>query len=613
MIFIANPQIQINNELLNVVTPHGGIEFFSRKFTLGDIYARIYGIIKYPADLPFAWAAKISALPYTVACQVFEPLDNGALLSELSKSAQRYRQILESTRDPLEQQRAERASKDAENLLLRIDTNNEVVGFMSNIILVYGRDEAALENNSKVFLSAVASLNCRARLLFNNQMEAFGTLSPYNVPDESILKILRRNIPVSTMIEGFLWASNSFVDKEGYPFGRNTRGGLIVLDPWVRANDRSNSNWVVLGVPGSGKSTAIKYMMISEFMFDTVCIVIDPQDEYKDLTKALGGDVINAGGGNYIINPLQFRVVPDVFDVDDEANTRVVNEADKGMPPLSLHLKTLEIFFKLYNPEMTTKQFALIEQLLELLYARFNITWETDVSGLTSTDYPTFSDLYDLVNEMIKERRLSDAFKDDILEVEIIMRRLAIGADSFIWNGHTSAEPKSEFICFNTSGLEKFTENIKRAQYYNILSWSWERMSRNRNEKTMLFADEAYLLVDPQVPQALQYMRNIAKQARKYEAGLCVIFHSVIDVMHEAVRAYGQALLDLPTYKFLLGTDGKNLQDLTNLYDLTEAEQSTLARKNRGEGILFVGSRRFINKLVISDYDLQLMGKGGGR
>ena len=41
---------------------------------------------------------------------------------------------------------------------------------------------------------------------------------------------------------------------------------------------------------------------------------------------------------------------------------------------------------------------------------------------------------------------------------------------------------------------------------------------------------------------------------------------------------YGQALLDIPCYKILMGCDGKNLQETTDLYNLTDAEQETACR-----------------------------------
>ena len=72
------------------------------------------------------------------------------------------------------------------------------------------------------------------------QKEAFKAISPYNEPPEEILTRLQRNVPKSSFIEGFPFASNSFVDQHGYPFVRNSKGGLVVLDIWKRGNDRTN-------------------------------------------------------------------------------------------------------------------------------------------------------------------------------------------------------------------------------------------------------------------------------------------------------------------------------------------------------------------------------------
>lgn len=68
------------------------------------------------------------------------------------------------------------------------------------------------------------------------------------------------------------------------------------------------------------------------------------------------------------------------------------------------------------------------------------------------------------------------------------------------------------------------------------------------------------------------YLRNMMKRARKYEAAVAIISHSVRDFLSESIRQYGQALLDVPCYKILMGTDGPNLKETRQLYDLTEAE-----------------------------------------
>lgn len=94
--------------------------------------------------------------------------------------------------------------------------------------------------------------------------------------------------------------------------------------------------------------------MIFEFMMrTTVNVVIDPESEYTEFTRNLGGDVINAEGGGFIINPLQFKSI----SLDKE-------KEEEGMSKLA-HFKSLEVFFKLYAPDITGKQMSLLKQLLE--------------------------------------------------------------------------------------------------------------------------------------------------------------------------------------------------------------------------------------------------------
>ena len=587
------------------------MEFFRNKLLLGENHVKIYAIIKYPPTLRRGWAARLSNMPNVITCQMFEPCDNGSLLADLSKSVTKYRGIADSTRDALERQRAEKSAEDAEKIMRQIDVNGEVIGYMTNLAMVIGRDEQALEKSCRSFEGAVAMLNCKARLLINQMKEAFKTMSPYNIPNEEILNLARRNVPMSSFIQGFPFASNSFVDLTGYPFAKNTQNGLVVLDPWIRDSDRTNSNFVILGVAGVGKSTVAKLLMISEFAMGTVVLAIDPERECAELTRRLGGDLINAGGGAFIINPLQFKTVP--MDEDDELDKLYTDETGKGLSSMALHFKTLEVFFRLYAPDITTKQLSLLKQLLEMLYNKFGIYWDTDVSNYSSADYPIFLDLYNLSVEVRERGALAKAYQDDIFELEILLRELAKGADSFIFNGHTTVEPTSSFICLDTNDLQDTSENVKKAQYYNLLTWTWERMSRNRQERVMLFADEAYLLVDPHVPQSLIYMRNIAKRARKYEGGLGVISHSVVDFLDPAVKLYGQALLDIPTYKIIMGTDGKNLQELAELYNLSDMELEICANKKRGVGIFFAGGKHFVTIFEPSAYEMELMGSGGGR
>ena len=103
------------------------------------------------------------------------------------------------------------------------------------------------------------------------------------------------------------------------------------------------------------------------------------------------------------------------------------------------------------------------------------------------------------------------------------------------------------------------------------------------------------------------------KRARKYEGALAIISHSIIDFIDPAVKQYGQAPLDIPCYKILMGTDGPNLKETANIYNLTEAEQELLLAKKRGHALFMVGAKRLHVNFEIPDYKMEYMGTAGGR
>ena len=227
-----------------------------------------------------------------------------------------------------------------------------------------------------------------------------------------------------------------------------------------------------------------------------------------------------------------------------------------------------------------------------------------------------FSDLYQLVQKKAEEEADRQVYAD----LALLLYDIAEGSDSFIWNGKSSIKDGTEadngngsIIVLDTNALQETSDHIKRTQYFNILTWCWEQMSRNREERVLLICDEAYLMIDQKVPQSLVYLRNVMKRARKYEGALTIISHSIVDFLSESIKQYGQALLDIPCYKVLMGTDGKNLKETADLYDLTEAEQELLLARKRGHALFMVGAKRLHISFEIPEYKMLYMGRAGGR
>lgn len=598
---------KMNAALLNVISPiHLG--FGRTSLQIGENRAKGYGIIRYAADNPYGWMARITNLPNSIVGVTYQPLDTGEMISVMDSNINAARKRMIDAKKASEETRAEKEIKHSRKLLEEMDDKNESIGLVSTVVMPLSQEDS-FEKIDRKANSTAKKAGCRMRCMANLQKECYQQISPAYVPSKQFQDILGRVMPLSTLLGGFPFSKSGLNDGEGYYFARDDAGGIITMTPWRRGGDRTNSNMAILGGSGVGKSTKTKDMITDEYMMDTKIIVIDPEDEYKEQCLKLGGSWLNAaGGGNCRINPLQIKIIPQ----DDEED--YYKDEGNGMGALALYLKHLETFFGLYLPSMDDYLLAYLKKLLIDVYAAHGITFETDITGLRPGDYPIMEEVILLAQERAKEFTAQGAAGENYYDkLAVLLWDAAAGADSFLFNGYTSIQADSRFVCISTSGLNDSSDRIKRTQYFNVLTWAWNEISCNRQEKVILVCDEAYLLVDPKIPQSLIFLRNAMKRARKYEAGIWVITQNIEDFLADSVKMYGQELLENPTYKILMGAEGVSLEKITELYRLTEQEIHILEAKRRGQAVMMIGSRRMHVRFEIPDYKFQYFGTAGGR
>lgn len=602
-------QIPVNTALLANITPIG-IEFERSALMLGENYCRIYGIISYPSECDYGWYAKLTNIPGTIVSINYKPIDNGMLISAMSRNIKLNRGQAAGAKDPLERQRCQKAADDQERIMYKMDQNNEVMGYWNTTIMVLSRDRDDFADRCTRVESTANMLGCRVRVLANLQKEGYQQISPTYPQIKQVSEITSRAFPVSTFVGGFPFASGSFNDPGGYYLGKDSNEGIILFDPWIRNRSRPNSNMTIVGGSGSGKSTAIKHIIGSEFARGTKIIIIDPEGEYKDmcLNPLFQGDWIDvAGGRGGLINPLQIRPVPP----DEDENTGDTEPTkQERIGDLAIHLKTLETFFQLYLPSLNDKLRALLNKSLVELYSSFGITWNTDISGWRAEQFPTISDLYNIIaNKAESADRNAEIYED----LKTYLDSAANGADHLLWNGYTTINPKSSFVVLDTKSLIQMSGTVLAAQYFNVLSWCWEQITHNREERIMLVADECWTMIDPRCPQSLEFLKNAEKRARKYDGSIVVGTQSTNDFLDPEVKFYGQAVLDLPTYKFLFSMDGQSLKETTELFNLNEAQHELISSGQRGVALMKAGKQAVKIRFVLSEKRLEMFGRGGGR
>lgn len=589
--------MEINNNIVNLVTPT--LKFNPGYVEMNGILVRIMAITRFPPEVSNAWLSRLANIPDVALTIHNNVVDSTELIDKMNKSASGLRnKILDEKTKADTVNMAKHALADIEKILDRINYNGEKIVDVTVLIMVKANDLKELDSKTKQVQTVAASTNLTLRTAVYRQEEALKSIAPFMDYNKEIRNFARRNMPVSTLAAGLPFTNGSLNDKSGFLLGRDKEGSVILIDSWKRGGDRTNSNWTILGASGSGKSTFAKHKMFSEWLQGTIEITIDPEREYKYLCEQLKGQWVQCGGGKNVgkINPLQVRKAPK--DIDKE---------DNGLGELALHIQFLKTFFKLYlGKSLTDVDMANLEITLEEIYKNKHIDWNMKVEDYKNEDYPTMIELYNLLEEKAVNNK-------EYEKLSKLLRSAAIGADSELLNGHTTIELTSDFIVLDTFDLQNAEDKLKRAQYFNVLSYCWNQISQNREQSVSLNIDEAYLLVDPQVPQALQTLRNMSKRVRKYEGSINILSQNVIDFLSPEVRRYGEALLDNACFKMLMGTDGKDLEELTNIMKLREAEQALLSKKVRGEGLLIAGSKRVHAIVNVPEFEFELFGKGGGR
>ena len=603
--------VPCNENLLNLISPPG-LEFEKTSLVNGDNYGKIVNVIRYPSNPDYGWLADITAIEGVTAKAEFFPTDTQPLIDRCNEQIRDYRGDLMTVKDESVRQLKEKTIKDISNMIRRIQ-EGEVAGYLNILLMIQATSREQLDERMKKVQSVIAAFGGGIRTAIFLQREAYEAIAPYGIPCQSVSDIGSRIMPLSTFIGGFINSSTGINDEIGMLIGKTDKGKMIVLDPSRRGGDRTNMNWFISGVPGVGKSTIIKLINYYLFAaFGAKCMFCDPEGEYSDFVRSLGGNVIDCGGGeNGKINPLQVRKAPvrQSGDGEDQDDEDLYKNQGHGMSDLALHIQTLRVFHKLYQPALTAVENAKLEKILEGTYKRFGITWDTDITHIRPEEFPIYSDLYDDIV------RAKEAFPDDkdIANLESYFWMLAKGADSFVFNGYTNIDLSADAISLNINKLLEGSENVLKAQMHNCNSFAWHVANEDPDQLFIYNVDEGYLIVDPRFLEPLIFLKNFANRIRKRGGGLIFATHTVADVLSEEVKRYGQALIDNSCYKMIMGTDGKNLKETADLFDLTKAEISLLASKQRGRGLLFAGSSRVSCRVEVPQKILEMMGTAGGK
>lgn len=583
-----------------------GLHFSPSDFFISDKYATILTVVSFPKYITPGYLASLTNMAGIKIVIKHIPVPYQDMVKMLNKEIADLKEKYQNERD---QTLRERYRQDAESLeyFTSMIAGSQARNFDFQMhIMVSADTKETLELKKMNVKNYLDAMELKAISLRFEQEKVLKSMLPI-FPPQDIEQRIGTPIPSVTVAAMYPFIFDSIKDPGlSTLLGVDFSGGVILFNQFLykirKEHNRNNANMIILGTSGSGKSTAAKLLLRTHIRNGCQIVIIDPEDEFIDITKSFGGDTIDIGkGGDFgLINPLEV-----VFDADEE-------EIKNGMgyTVLNRTLQFLKGFMKYYNPTIANDVLAMFSDVVQDTYKRFGIDFDTDFSHFTSADFPVFSDVYATIKgrllsmtDQTKERDIMERLE---LEVRPIVKELR-----FYFDGHTTLRKNSDFMVFNIKELMNSDSNIRNALLFNVLKYAWG-LCLDASVDTVMLVDEAHVLLGDRNQQGAEFLAQVQRRARKYNTGTIIITQQPSDFAAPAVITEGKAIFDNASYYLVMGLKKQAVEDLALLIDLNENEKESIKRYSQGEALFVCGSRRMRINVAVTKEELESFGTGGG-
>ena len=576
-------------------------------------------IANYPLEVGNGWAYTIFNHPDTRVIMNIMPVDKEKGEKAIDRAIMEKESKLDKTFRSSEVIEKEADIESLQTLLKDLKTNNEQLYDISIHMRVP-------EEGRKEYRNVLKQHGFKYSDLFGRQVDAFVSSSVNRI---DTLKPFYRSMVDSIM-----------QDPAGFYLGESTASGYpLFIDFFVRDSKkgRINSNMMVVGKSGSGKSYAVKTILANLAADRTKMFILDPEQEYDALTRNLGGKLIDVGTNKSgILNP--FHIMASLEDLDSASDADEVDDVEidelvnKGSnKTFFTHLQFLEQFFRAILEGISSDAFETLNTLVVELYNKKGINQKTNIGNLKAEDYPIFDDLFALIKDKLKTAK-DEYYRQNLLVLENYIQKFATGGrNSDLWNGPTSILTDENLITFNFQTLFASKNNrLANAQMLLVFKYLNNEIINNKrfNEEyykktgndikrqVVIAVDEAHMFIDPDSPVALNFMAEMAKRIRKYQGMQIVITQNIKDFLGTPeIQRRSAAIINACQYSIILQMAPNDMADLLELYKsaggINAREQEGIVTAPRGRAFFITSpmDRSFIDIHALP-MCVEIMGEG---
>ncbi len=550
----------------DIIAP-SAIEVDFNDIKIGNMFYRTIFVSGYPRFVGANWLSPIINFEHTLLMSMFYyPVKSKVILDDLRRKITELEATTMSNRekgkisDPVVEAALEDANALQEQLVKGVEKYFQFSFYIT--IPAYTKEE--LDNISSKLESTLGSLLLISKSASLQMEEAFQSSIPAGVDK----LLITRNMDTTSLATTFPFTSSDLTMEDGIMYGINRHNGsLVIFDRF----SMENANSVVFAKSGAGKSYFVKLEALRLLIFGAQVMIIDPEEEYRDLCDVVGGNYISfSANSTHKINPFDLSGI-----------------AVEGENELGQKLISLITLLKLMLGGINSNEEAILDRALIETYRIKGITSDPDTQS--TKEPPVMEDLYKVLLGSVEPEAKSMA---DRLE------RFIKGSMTGIFDSQSNINLSSDMTVFSTKNLE---EALRPIAFYMILDFVWTTIRRDLR-KRILVVEEAWYLM--QNNDSARFIYGIAKRARKYYLGLTTISQDVDDFL---TSEYGKAVVTNSSIQMLLKQHPAAIDKVVETFYLSEGEKRFLLSAGIGEGLFFAGANHVAIKVMASEAEHKLI------
>lgn len=461
----------------------------------------------------------------------------------------------------MEQQR-----KEMKEFLDDLTTRDQRMMFAVLTMVITANSKKQLDDDTEAIMTTARKHMCQFGVLKFQQMDGLNTVMPFGVRKIDTL----RTLTTESLAVFMPFRVQEIRHENGIYYGQNVISkNMIVAD----RKQLLNGNSFIMGVSGGGKSFCAKGEIVNLMLAGKAdIIIIDPEREYSQLVRALGGEIINisATSPNHI-NPMDMNK-----DYGDGANPVIL----KSEFIMSLCEQLIG------DSNLGAKQKSIIDRCTASVYRTYQ---QNDYKGTVPT-------LQDFRAELLKQT------EPEAKEIALAIELFTHGSLN-TFAKHTNVDTNKRLICYDILDLGK---QLMPIGMLVVLDSILNRITQNRakGKQTFIFIDEIYLLF--QHEYSANFLFTLWKRVRKYGAYATGITQNVDDLLQSHTA---RTMLANSEFIIMLNQASTDRLELAKLLNISDLQMSYITDVEAGHGLIKVGSSLvpFANKFPANTKLYKLM------